>query len=94
MNKIEIKICMGTTCFIMCNSELQELEQEINPDLLPYIDLMGSSCLGYCKDAQYHKIPCATIDGNVVENVSKQELLNRIEKAVKVKFSLELNNGK
>jgi hypothetical protein len=39
MEKIIIKICMGTTCFIMCNSELQEIEEEIDPKLLTFIEL-------------------------------------------------------
>ncbi|HPN39830.1 MAG TPA: hypothetical protein PL041_15640 [Melioribacteraceae bacterium] len=94
MEKIQVKICMGTTCFILCNSELQEIEDEINPNLLPYIEIMGSSCLGYCKESNYHKIPCASIDGNVIENVNKATLLKSIEDAVKEKFGKELKNGK
>ncbi len=94
MEKIKIKICMGTTCFIMCNSELQEIEQEINTNLLPYIEIMGSSCLGVCKDAKFHRIPCATIDGKLIENVNKNELLYRIEEAVKENFSVVIDHGK
>lgn len=94
MEKIIIKICMGTTCFILCNSELQEIEEEIDPNLLPYIEIMGSSCLGFCKESNYHKIPCATIDGKVIGNVNKANLLKCIEDAVNEKFGKELRNGK
>jgi len=94
MEKIIIKICMGTTCFIMCNSELQEIEEEIDPKLLPFIEIMGSSCLGYCKESNYHKIPCATINGRIIENVSKANLIKNIEEAVYKKFFKEISNGK
>ena len=94
MKKIEIKICMGTTCFIMCNSELQEIEKEINPAILPYIQILGSSCLGICKDAQFKKIPCATIDGNIIDNLDKQKLLETIYRIVAEKLAAEINHGK
>ena len=81
-NKIEVKICMGTTCFIMCNSELQEIEQEINPKVLPFLEITGAPCLGVCKDAQYHRVPCALIEGKIIENITKNELINKIEKTV------------
>ncbi len=94
MKKVEVKICMGTTCFIMCNSDLQDIEYEINHEILPYVDIKGSSCLGYCKDAQFHRIPCATIDGKLIENINKNELLRQIEKAVGEKVSMEIDDGK
>jgi len=94
MEKIIIKICMGTTCFILCNSELQDIEEEIDPKLLPFIEIMGSSCLGFCKESNYHKIPCATINGKLIENVNKATLLKCIEETVVEKFGKEFENGK
>ncbi len=94
MNKIEVKICMGTTCFIMCNADLEDLEQEIAPAILPYIQLSGSPCLGLCKDAQFHRIPCALIDGKPIENIDKKKLLEAIEQTVTERFLVKNNYGK
>ena len=47
MKKTVVKICMGTTCFVMGASELQELE-ELIPEklLLQMFRVTGSLCIG------------------------------------------------
>lgn len=92
--KVEIRICMGTTCFVMCNADLQELENEIDSSLLPYLDISGSACLGLCKDSNYHKSPCATINGKMIENVNKLKILTSIVEEVAERFPVVIKNGK
>lgn len=94
MKKIDVKICMGTTCFIMCNSELEEIEKEIEPETAQYVRISGTSCLNLCKNVEYRIIPCATVDGEIIENVDKTKLLAAIKNAVAGKFMVEIKNGK
>lgn len=94
MNKIEVKICLGTTCFVLGNSELQDLQEELGEELSEYVEFIATSCLDLCKDAHYKRVPCATVDGVVLENVNRAGLIKYIENLVREKFKTEPENEK
>ena len=43
--KIRIRICLGTTCFVMGASKLQELERLMPPEWKDKVDISAQTCL-------------------------------------------------
>lgn len=46
---ISIRICTGTTCYVMGASDLLTLEDHIPEHLKAPVSISGSTCLGMCK---------------------------------------------
>lgn len=78
MRKIKVNICVGTTCFVMGASELQELEQHLPDELRDRVEITGSTCLGLCKDNNYGQAPFVTIDGEVMPHASISAIIERL----------------
>lgn len=78
MRKVKVKICVGTTCFVMGASELQELESFLPDDLKDKVEISGSTCLGLCKDDHYGEAPFVTVDGDVVANAEISNVIKKI----------------
>lgn len=91
--KIEIKICMGTTCFLLRNSELQDIVQSLSQEIQPYVEVVGAPCLGFCKDVQLKRVPCTMIDGELIEDVEIQQIPSYIEQAVQEKLFGKIKHG-
>lgn len=81
MEKINVKICMGTTCFVMGASNLQELV-EILPQKYPdMVEVTGVTCLNLCSDnAKYTKAPYVTVNDTVIEDATTEKVLTHIER--------------
>lgn len=77
-----MKLCLGTTCYVLGASGMQEIEELLETDIAPYVDISGTTCLGLCKDEMYKRLPCALIDGEICENATLPDLLQAIRKAV------------
>ncbi len=48
MEKIQVEICMGTTCFIMGGESLQELASILQRKYPDKVDTKGIVCHGLC----------------------------------------------
>lgn len=79
--KISVKICSGTTCFVMGSSYLNELY-----DLLPQkfgdkVVVEPSLCLGQCSQADNHsKAPYVKINDEIISEATVQKIVENIEK--------------
>lgn len=71
---IKVRICCGTSCYIMGSSELIS-SSEYDPSL---VDFQGSTCMNLCKDSE-KRPPFVTIDGEVYSKVTP-ELLDSLIK--------------
>ena len=80
MHPIRVKICLGTTCYVMGASELQSLAQQLPEDLKGAVSVEGATCLGHCKDRIYGKAPYAVVDGTVVSGATPEILVECIRK--------------
>ena len=81
MKKIEVKVCLGTTCFVMGSSNLQEL-MEIVPKKYPErVEVTGSPCLGLCSiNWEYSKAPYVKVDNEVIQEATVEKVLAEIER--------------
>lgn len=66
---IKVKVCCGTSCYIMGSSEL------ISTDCydLTQVDIEGSTCMNLCKESS-KRPPYVLVDGEVYSRVTPESL--------------------
>lgn len=83
MEKIKVEICVGTTCFVLGSSALQDLENYLPEELRERVDITGANCLGLCKNAHFGDAPFVRInDDIVVSQATIDSVITAIQKLV------------
>ncbi len=81
MAKIEVKVCLGTTCFVMGGSNLQELNDIIPQRYGDKVEVSGSNCLNLCSiHWEYSKAPYVKVDEEVVTEATVEKVLEVIDR--------------
>ena len=81
MKKIVVKVCLGTSCYVMGSSYLQELV-----DILPLkfgdsVSIIGHNCLGECvSEGTESAPPYVQINDETVSGATIEKVLEHIEK--------------
>lgn len=87
MEKIKVNICVGTTCFVMGASKLQEFDTFIPKKWSEYLDIRTKSCLDLCKNNEFTKSPYVLVDDEVISEATVEKIIDVLEKKIKEKFS-------
>ena len=82
MNKIKVRICAGTTCYLMGGMQLQSLEDHLDPEAKSIVDIDGARCLGLCKGENYGKAPFVMINEEVVSEATLPIIIERIHSLI------------
>ncbi len=83
MESIEVKICSGTTCFVMGSSFLNELYDLIPQKYGEKVTVIQSLCLGQCSIKDTHsKAPYVKVGDEIVSEATVEKVLAVIEKKV------------
>lgn len=81
MAKVEVKVCLGTTCFVMGGSNLQELNDIIPQKYGDKVEIAGANCLGLCSiNWEYSKAPYVKVNETVVSEATVEKVLEEIDK--------------
>ena len=81
MEKISVKVCLGTTCFVMGGNNLQELNDLIPQRYGNKVEVSGSPCLGLCSiNWEYSKAPYVKVDEEIISEATVEKVLEAIEK--------------
>ena len=81
MAKIEVKVCLGTTCFVMGGSNLQELNDIIPEKYGDKVEVSAANCLGLCSiNWEYSKAPYVKVNEEVVSEATVEKVLAEVEK--------------
>jgi len=81
MEQIKVNVCMGTTCFVMGGSNLQELYDIIPQKYGEKVKIIGRPCLKLCSDnGEYSKAPYVKIDEDVIEEATIEKVLDLVDK--------------
>ena len=81
MARVEVKVCLGTTCFVMGGSNLQELNEIIPQKYGDKVEVSASNCLGLCSiNWEYSKAPYVKVNDEVVSEATVEKVLEAIEK--------------
>lgn len=81
MNKINVKVCLGTTCFVMGSSNLQELIETVPIKYGEAVEVLGVPCLGLCSiDWEYSRAPYVKVDNDIIYEATVEKVLSAIER--------------
>ena len=81
MAKVEVKVCLGTTCFVMGGSNLQELNDIIPQKYGDKVELSAANCLGLCSiNWEYSKAPYVKVNEEVVSEATAEKVIAEIER--------------
>lgn len=81
MAKVEVKVCLGTTCFVMGGSNLQDLNEIIPQKYGDKVELSAANCLGLCSiNWEYSKAPYVKVNDEVVSEATVEKVLEEIDK--------------
>lgn len=84
MAKVNVKVCLGTTCFVMGSSNLQELLDLVPKKYGDDVDVSGSPCLGLCSiDWEFSKAPYVKVNNEVIKEATVEKVLAAIDKELK-----------
>jgi NADH:ubiquinone oxidoreductase subunit E len=75
---IVVRICTGTTCFVMGASELETLAEHLTPEQAAGVEIVGCHCLDHCKNRNYGRAPFVEINGQVYSEMTLPALLETI----------------
>lgn len=81
MAKIDLKICMGTMCYVMGGAELRALVEMLPEDISRHLSVSYSPCLGTCDMGGTP--PYIELNGRVVPGVGRTNMLQIIKEALK-----------
>ena len=78
--KISVKVCLGTTCFVMGSSNMQELLDIVPRKYGDKVEVMGVPCLGMCSiNWEFSKAPYVKVDDDLVSEATVEKVLAAIE---------------
>ena len=81
MKKIDVKICLGTTCFVMGASHLQNLKGIVSEKYGNDVTVTECDCLGVCTDSgEYWKAPYVKVNDVIVSKATTEKVLVEIER--------------
>ncbi|MBR2386366.1 NAD(P)H-dependent oxidoreductase subunit E [bacterium] len=81
MKKIEVKVCLGTTCFVMGSSNLQTLTELIPQKYGDKVEVTGSSCLGVCStNWEFSKAPYVKVGEELIQEATIEKVVEEIER--------------
>ena len=81
MKKIDLKICMGTMCYVMGGAELKDAIDSLPEPIKEHLNISFSPCLGCCNAKQ--EPPFIELNGQVIAGVSKVNLLQIVKEEVR-----------
>ena len=81
MKKVSVKVCLGTTCFVMGSANLQELIEIVPAKYGNKVDVSGVPCLGLCSvDWEFSKALYVKVNNEVIKEATVEKVLNEIDK--------------
>ncbi len=83
MSKLTVKICMGTTCFVMGASDLQDLQELIPERFGDDVEVTGVTCLDYCSSCSESQAPYVMVGEEVVNKATVEKVMEIIDGKLK-----------
>lgn len=81
MKKIDVKVCLGTTCFVMGSAQLQELMDIVPRKYGEIVHVAGNPCLGLCSiNWEFSKAPYVKVNNEIVSEATVDKVLAEIER--------------
>lgn len=80
MKPVTITICTGTTCYVMGSGHLLAVREQIESVCPGPVEIVGSSCLGLCKDGQYGRAPFVQVGSVVLAEATPEKIVETLKR--------------
>lgn len=80
MKPLTITICTGTTCYVMGSGHLLSIREQLESVCSRPVEIVGSSCLGLCKDGQYGRAPFVQIGSTVIAEATPEKIIETLKR--------------
>ena len=81
MEKINVKICAGTMCYVMGGAELRDAIESLLQNILEHLNVSYSPCLG-CSESEQAP-PFIEVNGKRIAGVSENSLIQIVKEEVR-----------
>ena len=84
-NKVRVRICVGTSSFVMGAAQIQSLEFNAPSDIADYIEIIEERCMNLCKEVKtkYNSGPFVWVNDELVEEATYEKVVNKIREEIK-----------
>lgn len=82
MKEITVKICCGTTCYILGNFQLLSSLASLPTEMQQRVEVIGSACLGYCCQSDVGRPPFVTVNDQLIIQATEEKILTAIRDAL------------
>jgi NADH:ubiquinone oxidoreductase subunit E len=83
MDKVRVKICAGTACFVMGAPQVQTLEFAAPEDLADKIEVVEVRCMNHCSQGKgYNKGPFVEVDNELIEEATFDKVVAKIREVI------------
>ncbi len=80
MDKISVKVCLGTTCFVKNSANKPELKEIVAEKFGDKVEIVGSPCLGVCStNWEISKAPYIKVNDVLIQEATVEKVLAEIE---------------
>lgn len=84
MKKVNVQICLGTTCFVMGGGSLQMEMEELKRRFGDAVNVSGATCLGACSaQDSISKAPFVKVDDELVGEATLEKIIEVVERKLK-----------
>ena len=73
--KLVVKVCVGTTCYVMGGSELTDFARFVPPAWKERVTVEGTVCLDFCRNSARLKPPFVLVGDHIVDQASVEKVL-------------------
>ena len=83
-DKIKVRICVGTSCFVMGSAQIQSLEFNAPEDIADKIEIVEERCMNLCKDIEhkYNRGPFVFVNNELIEQASYEKVVAKIREVI------------
>lgn len=82
MKKINITVCLGTTCHLMGSSHLQTLIDDLPPSITKHVEVVYKRCLGLCNDTNPGDTPYVIINDEIISEANLHRIIDKIRSII------------
>lgn len=84
MEKLTVKICSGTSCFVMGAAQIQALEFTPPEDIADKIEIIEVRCMNHCKDidSTHRRGPFVMVGDELVSEATYEKVVNKIREVL------------
>ncbi len=78
MEKIRVRVCTGTACFVMGASDILLLNESLPEDVRERVALEGAPCLGMCHAGTKGRAPFVSVNGEMIESATLPVVMDKV----------------